>query len=130
MPGPPLQPATSVRDRLQHALRASLKARDAAAVAAYRSALAAIGNAEALPAPASTARRGSEYLAGSVGGLGAAEASRRVLSDTDTAAIVAAEIAERRAAADRYEQARHPDRADRLRLEADALAAVVSADPG
>jgi len=125
----PSQPANSVQDRLQRALRAALKARDPAAVSALRSALAAISNAEALPPPAATARRGSQYVAGSVEGLGAAEASRRVLSENETAAIVSTEIAERRAAADRYERSGHADRAGRLRREADALAAAVSADP-
>jgi uncharacterized protein len=128
--GPSRQPSASVRDRLQSALRAALKSRDAAAVAAYRSALAEIGNAEALPAPATTARRGSQHVAGSVAGLGAAEASRRVLSETEMTAIVTAQITERRAAAGRYEQTGHADRATRLRRESDALAAVVSAFPG
>ena len=116
-------------ERLQHALRAALKARDPAAVAAFRSALAAIGNAEALPAPAAPAKTVSQYLAGSVAGLGAAEASRRVLSETEMAAIVSAEIAERRTAADQYQHGGHADRANLLRREADALAAVVPADP-
>lgn len=129
MPEPPGQPPACGQDRLQRALGAALKARDLAAVSAFRSALAAIGNAEALPAHAVAAARHSQYVAGSVEGLGAAEASRRVLTETETAEIVVAEIAERREAADRYERAGHTDRADRLRREADALAAVISADP-
>jgi hypothetical protein len=43
---------------------------------------------------------------------------------------VTTEIAERRTEAARYEQAGVADRADRLRREADALAAVMSGDPG
>ena len=44
----PAQPASaSVRERLRAALPPALKARDAVAVAALRSALAAIDNAEA-----------------------------------------------------------------------------------
>jgi uncharacterized protein len=50
--------ASPVPDRLRAALRAALKARDTAAAAALRSALAAIGNAEALPAPTTQADRG------------------------------------------------------------------------
>jgi uncharacterized protein len=121
--------ATSVPARLQAALRVALKQRDAAAVSALRSALAAIGNAEALPAPA-THRGGDQYVAGSIGGLGSAEVSRRVLTEAEIAGIMTTEIAERRAEADRYEQAGHADRAGRLRREADALAAAVSGDPG
>jgi uncharacterized protein len=94
-----------------------------------RSALAAIGNAEALPLPAAPAgaapaRAGSPYVAGSVAGLRATEARRRPLSETEMAAILGAEITERRAAAEQYERAGHADQAERLRREADALAAV------
>jgi uncharacterized protein len=120
--------ASSLPDRLQTALRAALKARDTAAVAALRSALAAIGNAEALPAAAPEVRRSSQYLAGSVAGLGAAEATRRTLTVAEIAGIVRTEIAERRTAAAGYEQSGHADRASQLRREADALAAVVSGD--
>ena len=116
-------------DRLQAALRLALKQRDTAAISALRSALAAIGNSEALPIPATQSGGGDQYVAGSIAGLGAAEASRRVLTDVDIADIVTAEISERRAAAARYEQAGHADRADRLRREADALAAVMSGNP-
>jgi len=118
-----------VLDRLQAALRLALKQRDTAAISALRSALAAIGNSEALPIPATQRGGGDQYVAGSIAGLGAAEASRRVLTDVDIADIVTAEISERRAAAARYEQAGHADRADRLRREADALAAVMSGNP-
>jgi uncharacterized protein len=120
---------SSVPDRLQTALRVALKQRDAAAVSALRSALAAIGNAEALPAPAGQRGGAGRYVAGSIAGLGAAEASRRVLTEAEIGDIVISEIAERRAAAARYEQAGHADRADRLRREADALAAVASGGP-
>jgi uncharacterized protein len=121
--------ASSLPDRLQAALRVALKQRDTPAISALRSALAAIGNAEALPIAATQSGGGDQYLAGSVAGLGAAEAARRVLTDVEIADIVSTEISERRAAAARYEQAGHADRADRLRREADALAAVVSGDP-
>jgi uncharacterized protein len=118
-----------VPDRLQAALRVALKQRDTAAVSVLRSALAAIANAEALPAPAPGGGAVGRYVAGSMTGLGAAEASRRVLTEAEIDGLVAAEVAERRAAAARYEQTGHADRADRLRREADALAAVLSGDP-
>lgn len=84
----------SVPDRLHVALRAALKARDTAAVSALRSALAAVGNAEAQPAPVAPAHGVSRYLAGSVPGLGATEASRRILTEAEISGIVSTEIAE------------------------------------
>jgi uncharacterized protein len=121
---------SSVPGRLQAALRLALRQRDTAAVSALRSALAAIGNAEAMPAPASGGGGASQYVAGGIAGLGATEVSRRVLTEAEIAGIVSTEVAERRTEAARYEQAGHADRADRLRREADALAAAVSGDPG
>jgi uncharacterized protein len=119
-----------VSDRLHAALRVALKQRDTAAVSALRSALAAIGNAEALPVEATPGGGVGQYVAGTIAGLGAAEASRRVLDEAEIAGIVSTEIAERRAAAARYEQAGHADRADRLHREAAVLAAVVSSPDG
>jgi uncharacterized protein YqeY len=115
-----------VRVRLRAALPAAMKARDAAAVAALRSALAAIDNAEAAdvgeaPAPVIN----SADVAGSVVGVGAAEAPRRVLTEAEAAAIVRAEVADRLAAAHDYEQVGRLDRAERLRAEAAALGAYV-----
>jgi hypothetical protein len=88
--------------RLRLALRTALKARDATAVSALRSALSAISNAEAIdPVPA--ASTGHPHIAGAAGGLGAGEAPRRHLTQTQI------------------------DRADRLRLEAGALQSVLQA---
>lgn len=91
--------AASLRDSLHAAVPAAMKARDRRTVSALRSALAAIANAEAVEV-------GGEVLAGAIEaspvGVGAAEVARRVLSEADVAAIVRAEIAERRAAADAY----------------------------
>ena len=76
-----------IRTRLQQALRSALKARDAGAVSALRSALGAIGNAEAVdPGPAQPAGAGSVHVAGAVAGLGAGEAGRRQLTEADVAA--------------------------------------------
>ncbi len=100
------------------------------AASALRSALAAIGNAEAvLPRPG-PGPAGSAHVAGAVEGLGAGEAERRVLTEADLGEIVQAEITERRAAAGQYEQAGRSDRAERLRREADVLAAVGRRDGG
>jgi hypothetical protein len=57
-------------------------------------------------------------VAGSVAGLGAAEVPRRELTESQAAAIVRAEIADRTAAADQYGQS---PAAERLRAEATLL---------
>jgi uncharacterized protein len=116
-----------LRDRLRDGLPGAIKARDAAAVAALRSALAAIDNAEAveqLPGPSPDA--GHTHLAGTVAGLGAAEAERRSLQEAQVERIVQAEVDERREAARAYERAGQDDRARRLRAEADALSAYLA----
>lgn len=112
--------ASPLRTRLQQALPTALKARDTAAVAALRSALAAIDNAHAVAAPP-TPRSGA-VIAGAVTGLGAGDAQRRNLSEGDITAIVRAEIADRRAAAADCERTGQPDAAARLTAEADVLA--------
>jgi uncharacterized protein len=104
---------------LRRALTAALKARDAVAVSALRSALAAIENAGAVDGPQAPPS-GSGPIAGAVEGLGASEVERRPV---DVRAVVAAEIDQRRTAAREYAELGRPDHADRLRAEADVLAA-------
>ena len=99
-----------------------MKARDPVAVAALRSAIAAIDNAEAadvMLAPPS--RTSSGHVVGGVPGLGSAEVRRRDLSDADVRAIVSAEVHERIAAARDLETLGRKDAADRLRREAAVL---------
>jgi uncharacterized protein YqeY len=107
---------------LRRALTAALKARDTAAVAALRSALAAIENAGAV-APTRTPAAGNGPIAGAVAGLGAAEVARRTLTSSEVRALVATEVEQRRAAAREYADLGRPDRAERLQAEADVLAA-------
>ncbi len=90
-----------------------MKARDAAAVSALRSALAAIDNAESVDAP-SVGKKYSGPIAGAVSGLGAAEAPRRELSEDEIEDIVRAEVAERRAAAKEYGSLGRDDDGHRL----------------
>jgi uncharacterized protein YqeY len=125
--------AGSLEARLRRALTAALRARDLTAAAALRSALGAIGNAEAVPAPAAgpaapgaPAAGDGPHIAGAVAGLAAGEAERLRLSPAQVQAIVQAEIDERLAAAAQYEQAGHADRAARLAAEAQALAVVAA----
>ena len=122
----------AVRPRLQSALGAALKGRDMIAASALRSALAAIDNASAVPAgPEPAAGTGSPHFAGTIAGLGAAEAERRYLSQADMEEIVRTEVAERETAALAYEQAGHREQAERLRREAAVLlAAIGTRHPG
>jgi uncharacterized protein YqeY len=108
-----------LRDRLRAALPAALKARDRATAATLRATLAAIDNAEAVDA-GSAARAGA--IEASAVGIGVAEVARRDLTEADVAAIVEAEIAERRHAAQVYETSGHADKADELRAAATTLA--------
>jgi uncharacterized protein YqeY len=112
-----------LRERLRAAVPAAMKAGDHRAVAAYRSALAAVENAEAVEV-------GEQVRAGAIetspAGLGAAEVARRTLSEDEIAAIVRSEIDERRAAAAGYEKAGRSERAAALLAEADVLAAQLA----
>lgn len=114
----------SLTIRLRAALTEAMSSRDKAATAAIRSALGAIGNAEAIAAPARAAGTSSPYVAGAVSGLGQAEASRRRLSELEISRIVAAEIAEREAVAAQFDTLGHAGEAERLRCEALALTRI------
>jgi uncharacterized protein YqeY len=120
--------ASTVRDRLRSALPGAMKARDGVAVAALRSALAAIDNAEAVDtAQAPQPDAGHHQLAGTVRGLRAAEVARRRLSAEEMDDIVEAEAADRHTAARDYERAGHRAYAERLRGEAAVLSACLDA---
>jgi SAM-dependent methyltransferase len=135
--GHPSDSGPDIRTRLRRALTAALTARDSDAVSALRSALSAIGNAEAVdpgePGSGRPAATGSDHVAGAVPfaipgtGPGAAEAERRHLTEADVTAIVGAEAAEREAAASQYEHARHAGRAAGLRHGTQALLAALDA---
>jgi uncharacterized protein len=103
--------------------------RDMPAVRAIRSALGAIGNAEAVAVSATAARTSSEFVAGAVSGLGQSEASRRYLTASEICRIVAAEIAEREAAGAQLDALGHGAEAQRLRREALVLSRILDA-PG
>jgi uncharacterized protein YqeY len=110
-----------LRDRLRRALAEAMRRRDRVAIVALRSALAAIDNAEAADAATAPRPAAGRHFAGTVAGLGAGEGDRRRLTETGVQAVVRAEVADRMAAADRYQRSGHPDRADRLRAEATVL---------
>ena len=121
------QGGEALRDRLRRALPAAMKARDAPAVSALRSALAAIDNAQAIDNPeaieAVETPPGADTpaFAGTVLGVGAAEAERRRLTTAQVQEILRAEVSDREAAAHAYEGAGQADRAERLRQEARVL---------
>lgn len=105
---------TSLRD----ALRAAMKAKDKAAVSALRSALARIANAEAVPID--TMPSAGAIGQGSVG-LGAADAPRRELAESQIRALVEAEALEHEQAADRLAASGFEAVADGLRAQAAVL---------
>lgn len=117
----------AIQARLRLALRAAMKAKDTVAVPALRSVLAAIGNAEALHQAEAVSRQdgdapaASQHVAGGTVGLAAAETARRKLTLEETATVVREEMSDRQAASRQYEAAGHPERADRLRREAQAI---------
>jgi len=84
--------------------------------------LAAIDNAEAVPAPpAGRAPATSEYVAGTSVGLGSAEVARRELTLDDLYAVLRVQIDEWTAEADTYAAHGQAEAGDRLRREADVL---------
>src|SRR5262249_52448253 len=112
--------------QLSAALSEAMRARDATAVSALRSALAAISNAEAVPArDGAIPGPGSPHVAGAVAGLGAAEAPRIGLGEAEISGIIRAEITERLDAAAGFERSGRAARAARLRGEAEILAAII-----
>lgn len=112
--------ANSIAERLRAALVPAMRSEDTAAISAIRSAMAAISNAEAVPAAELDTRGGSGPIAGAVG-VGAAEAERRHLTEDEQVGIVTEEVRERDAAADELTLAGQPEAAERLRAESAAL---------
>lgn len=122
---------SDLRARLSAALKDALRARDQVAASALRSALGAIGNAEAVPVPVPvdppTPPPGysGPHFAGTVCGLAAAEMARLRLTPANLDAIMRTEIGERERAAEDYEANGFADRAERLRREASILTSVL-----
>jgi uncharacterized protein YqeY len=126
--GPEGRSDNDIRTRLRRALREAMRDRDASAVSALRSALSAIGNAEAVDrGPARPAGASSAHFAGTVAGLGAGEAERRTLTEAEAIAIVRAEVTERHAAALEYERSGHAEAAAGLRRGTECLLLALEA---
>jgi len=109
-----------VRRRLGESLRVALSRRDTVAVAAFRSAMSAVDNAEAVDRSHQPPPTGG--IIGDVRlGVGAGEVARRELSTQDVLEVVRAEVRERTAAAAEYELLGRVEEATRLKAEAGAL---------
>ena len=117
-----------IRVRMRRGLVDAMKARDQQAVAALRSTLARIDNAEVVDAdgldadgldaePALYSGEGHPAVAGSVLGVGAADVDRRVLTPEEMAAIVRDDVEEREIAAEVLVRVGRPDQAERLRAQ-------------
>lgn len=105
-------------ERLAAALPAAMRARDSVAVSALRSAVAALGNAEAVPVDAAPPAGALEHARV---GAGAADVPRRELDEAEVHAVVRAEVTSRDEAADRLAGHGRHEQADRLRAEAQVL---------
>lgn len=111
---------SELRARLRTDLKTAMKARSGVDVAAIRSLLAALDDAQAVPAPAHVpaSSLAGEHLAGAAVGVGSTEVARLELTQTEIALVVDGQIEERRAAATTFDAVDQPDAADRLRAEA------------
>ena len=102
-----------------------MKRRDRLAVSIYRTALAAIDNAEAVPV---TDQHHASAIETSATGAGTSDAPRRSLTEADMVAIVRAEIENHRSAADELHD-RDRSAASRLHDGAEMLDQMLSSYP-
>jgi uncharacterized protein YqeY len=116
------EPAVRWRTTLRDQLLIARKARATVRTAALRSALSAIDNAETpdIIVPKAGA------IADSASGLGAAEVTRRSLTDVEIRALIQTEIDERHSAAMTLLASGHHDRIEQLGAEAAALADLLN----
>jgi hypothetical protein len=117
--------ARALRAALRQGLVTALKARDTDTVAALRTAIAAIDNAQAVPVSSASPAAGSTHVAGARSGAGSTEAPRRHLSSGELRDILGAQVTEHAREADRYDASGHADAAERLRRQARTLAAYL-----
>ena len=114
-------PAEILRTLLRRDLRAAMKAQHRDEMAALRSLIAAVDNAESVEDLAPAAPTSGAPVAGAVPGLGAADVARRELSERDVERIIEAEFWERDAQAERFERLGRAGDALRLRVEAEVI---------
>jgi hypothetical protein len=122
-------PADRLRSRLRGDLHAAMKAQRRDEMAALRTLIAAIDNAESVDeASVSPPPSPGERVAGAVRGLGAADTARRSLSEREVQRIIEAELWERDAQAERLTLLGRADDASRPRIEADVIARYRTAE--
>jgi uncharacterized protein len=117
-----------LRAALRRGLTAALKARDTEALAALRTVIAAIDNAEAVATTDTQRPVTSADIAGASSGVGSTEAVRQSLSIGQLHDIVREQITEYAREAERYDALGRPDAAQRLRHRARILAAYDAPD--
>jgi uncharacterized protein len=117
--------AQALRATLRRGLTAAMKARDTEVLAALRTAIAAIDNAEAVAVPADRAPVTSEHIAGASSGAGSAEAARRQLDGDEVRRILRDQADEQAREADRFDELGQADAARRLRRRAEVIAAYL-----
>ncbi len=123
-PGP-ADDAQALRAALRAGLVTALIARDTDAVTALRTAIAAIDNAQAVPAPASAPAAASAHIAGARSGAGSTEAARRQLGSGELRDILHGQVTEHAREADRYAVLGQAEAAERLRRQARTLASYL-----
>ena len=119
---------SAAQARLRAALADALRRRDRLAVSALRSALSAIGNAEAASPPPGQPAPAARTSPGRPPGSARQRRAWRSLTAAEIDQIIQAEIGERvRAAAD-YDRGGQPGQAQRLCAEADVLRRLAAGD--
>jgi len=118
--------AQALRAALRQDHTAALPARDAEALAALRTAVAAIDNAEAVATTDTQRPVTSPDIAAASSGVGSTEAVRQSLSGGPIRDLVREQITEYAREADRYDALGQPAAAQRLRHRARILAAHVA----
>ncbi len=119
----------ALRAALRAGLTTALKTRDTDAVSALRTAIAAIDNAQAVPASVPSPTTASAHVAGAASGAGSTEAPRRHLGRGEPHDILRAQIAEHAREADRYQMLGREETAERLRRQARTLNAYLRTPP-
>jgi len=112
-------PTEAMRTRLQADLRGAMKARDSLEIAVLRCLIAAFDNAGAIDVtpPEGPARfAGSEHVAAGLA-WGAAEATRRSLSDAQVLDLIEQEVAKHAAAVSEFDRCARREGAERARRE-------------
>lgn len=118
---------SQLTDAFRARLKRGLKERDQVAVAAVRSVLAALDNAQAVSALGTEVETViTESFAGVSLGVGSSEVERRVLGVSEVAGVIEGEIAEREAAAQQYAAAGYDDHAEQLRAEVAVIREVLA----